>query len=149
MIRKRSTGFTLVEVLLVVVILGILALLVIPQFGHATSDARDSNIAASLSRLRHQLDLFQSQHNDQPPQTVGMWGLLTGPSDTTETAVTAGQGSAFGPYLMSAPVNPLNGQTGVSGNAGNDTASGWYYSATSNSYTLYARNADGSVNQSE
>jgi general secretion pathway protein G len=143
--RKHPAGFTLVEILIVVVILGILASIVIPQFTNASSDARNTNLATTLGSVRNQIELFKGQHNDQPPQLVGMWALLTGSSDTSETSVAAGTGTRWGPYLQSAPRNPLNNQTAVSGNS-TDTNAGWYYQPAGIGFTFMARNADGSVN---
>jgi len=42
--KRNSRGFTLVEILIVVIILGILAAIVIPQFSSASNDARRSNV---------------------------------------------------------------------------------------------------------
>ena len=44
----KNRGFTLVEILIVVIILGILAAIVIPQFTSASSDARNSSVASTL-----------------------------------------------------------------------------------------------------
>ena len=48
MVRNIRSGFTLVEILIVVVILGILAAIVIPQFTNATQDAQGGNLKAQL-----------------------------------------------------------------------------------------------------
>ncbi|MEM9111640.1 MAG: prepilin-type N-terminal cleavage/methylation domain-containing protein, partial [Planctomycetota bacterium] len=51
MVRK---GFTLVEILIVVVILGILAAIVIPQFTNASEAAKASSVLSQLQTLRSQ-----------------------------------------------------------------------------------------------
>ncbi len=142
---SASRGFTLVEILIVVVILGILAAIVVPQFSSASTDARTSNVRTTLNQVRNQIELFKSQHNDTPPQLTGMWGLLTSTSDTTETSVAAPTGTRWGPYMQGVPVNPLNNQTGVS-SAATDTSSGWYYAPSAIGFSFCARNADGSMN---
>jgi prepilin-type N-terminal cleavage/methylation domain-containing protein len=44
--RNRKSGFTLVEILIVVIILGILAAIVIPQFTNASEDARRNSMTS-------------------------------------------------------------------------------------------------------
>src|SRR4051812_26673923 len=65
--RKPTRGFTLVEILIVVIILGILAAIVIPQFTNASNDARNNSVASTLQTMRSQLELFKIQHADTPP----------------------------------------------------------------------------------
>jgi len=146
--KRNSRGFTLVEILIVVIILGILAAIVIPQFTNASTSAKNSSVASTLQTIRSQIELFKIQHSDIPPQTTGMaaWGNMTSKSTTTETTVAAPSGTAFGPYFQQAPANPLNGLTGISTAAAADTTNGWYYTATTTSYTIQARNIDGTVN---
>src|SRR5271170_2162035 len=97
---RTPRAFTLVEILIVVIILGILAAIVIPQFANASTDARNANLQTTLNSVRNQIELFKGQHNDQPPQLTGMWALMLDRSDTTETSVASPVGSAWGPYLQ-------------------------------------------------
>ena len=64
--RSQKSGFTLVEILIVVIILGILAAIVIPQFTNASQDARKSSLTSQLQTIRSQLSLAGLQHLDQP-----------------------------------------------------------------------------------
>jgi general secretion pathway protein G len=138
-------GFTLVEILIVVIILGILAAIVIPQFSNASTDARNTNLQTTLGSIRNQIEIFKGQHNDQPPQLTGMWTLLTGQSDTAEVSVANPTGTKWGPYLMSPAINPINNKTAVS-SANSDTNAGWYYQPSGIGFTFMARNIDGTVN---
>jgi general secretion pathway protein G len=133
---KRARGFTLVEILIVVIILGILAAIVIPQFTNASQDARHSSVASTLQTLRSQLELFKVQHNDKPPTTAAIanWELLLATSSTTETSVTNPSGTFFGPYLQSLPVNPINGHAGVA--SAPSTTVGWVYTVTGSDYAI-------------
>ncbi len=56
--RSRSSGFTLIEILIVVVVLGILAALTVPQFSNATSQAEDAAAHSQLNVLRGQMALY-------------------------------------------------------------------------------------------
>ena len=59
-------AFTLIEILIVVVILGILAAVVIPQFTNAADDANVSSARTQLQSLRSQIELFYSQTGAYP-----------------------------------------------------------------------------------
>ncbi len=109
---KRSKGFTLVEILIVVIILGILAAIVIPQFTEASNDARESALASDLQTLRSQLELYKVQHLEKYPDlngagaadTANFIARLTGKTDLDGTVNAAG---VFGPYLHAFPTNPF------------------------------------------
>ena len=81
-------GFTLVEILIVVVILGILAAIVIPQFSSASQAAQASSLVTQLQSVRSQLELYQLQHNGTYPSNAGdgtaageFWDQLTNYTD--------------------------------------------------------------------
>jgi general secretion pathway protein G len=63
----RPSAFTLVELLLVVVILGILASVVIPQFTDASDDARTATLQTNLAILREATNRYTLQHKGRPP----------------------------------------------------------------------------------
>ena len=132
-IRK---AFTLVEILIVVVILGILAAIVVPQFTNATQDAQAGNIQAQLDTLNNQIELWKARHN----------GALPGADPATlagydwVSMITAQPGDLnSGGYIKAAPRNPAcpspTDPTSVAAAAG--TAAGWWWD-TSNSGSLKA-----------
>ena len=57
-IRGRQSGFTLVELLIVAIILAILAAIVVPQFASSTNDARASALRSNVSNIRGAIDLY-------------------------------------------------------------------------------------------
>ena len=118
---KKLKAFTLVEILIVVVILGILGAIVIPQFSDASGDAKRSALISNLATIRAQLELYKLQHNGSYP------------TDSTTSGT-------LGPYLLSLPVNPYTGTSTV--NAADGTASGWYYSVSSGVATFRANDGD-------
>jgi general secretion pathway protein G len=113
--RSIRKGFTLVEILIVVIILGILAAIVIPQFTSATNDARNNSARSLQNTIRSQLGLYRMQHNDTLPDTlVGStpaWDKMVGMTNADHT--TTGT-PTLGPYLQSTPVNPLNNLSTIS-----------------------------------
>lgn len=59
-------GFTLVELLIVVIILAILAAIVVPQFASSTDDAKVTALDSSLANMRAAIDLYYQQHGHYP-----------------------------------------------------------------------------------
>jgi general secretion pathway protein G len=72
--KLMQKGFTLVELLIVVIILAILAAIVIPQFSSATVDAQESALDSNLNALRSAIDLYKVQHNGKFPSAVAATG---------------------------------------------------------------------------
>ena len=127
-IRNRKSGFTLVEILIVVIILGILAAIVIPQFTNASTSARVASLQGQLQTLRSQIQLFKLQHNDTLPDLVtNQWSQLMSKTNVSGAVDTTATG-LFGPYLESVPSNPLNSNNTVAAAAA--VGVGWIYSNT-------------------
>jgi general secretion pathway protein G len=130
----RKSGFTLVEVLIVVVIMAILAATIIPQFTDSTSDAKASTTKFNLHTLRSQIELYKTQHNGVVPT-----GTLVELTKNTDIDGVQGTGSGFpyGPYIRQIPDNPFNNSDAVTVIT-NDPAvaadvtgtGGWLYNAT-------------------
>ena len=140
----KMRGFTLVEILIVVIVLGIIAAIVIPQFANASADARTANLRTTLNNVRNQIEVFKTQHNDQAPALSCMWTVMLTVTDTTEAASNAPTGNHWGPYLQAPAVNPINNLTGVT-SAAVDINAGWYYQPAGLGFTFYPRSADGSI----
>ena len=112
-----NKGFTLVEILIVVIILGILAAIVIPQFTEASESARDSSLVSDLQTCRAQIELYKIQHHDNYPGDTTGDGMaddaadfiadMTDLTDSDGAAVGVGTAGALGPYLQSFPTNPF------------------------------------------
>ena len=108
---KTKKGFTLVEILIVVVILGILAAIVIPQFTNASTEARESSLTNNLQSVRSQIELYKIQHlTDQLPGdgTASFMQALEGYTDKNGAVVAQGVAGALGPYMRKVPLNPCS-----------------------------------------
>ena len=127
--RTIKKGFTLIEILIVVIILGILAAIVIPQFTSASTEARQGNLKSQLQTLRSQIALYKLQHLDTPPAqaTATFWDQLTKFSDDAGN-VNATKTTVFkyGPYYETPVVNPLTNSS-VVGSAAGDANTGCAY----------------------
>ena len=137
---KRNSAFTLVEILIVVIILGILAAIVIPQFTQASSDARTSALASDLQTVRSQLELYKIQHLDVYPAAASFITLLTNRTNQAGTTGTDPNSFPYGRYLMKFPTNPFvtnsnaNAvETGTGSGGGGDY--GWYFNTSTGKFT--------------
>ncbi len=120
-----SLAFTLVEILIVVVLLGIIAAVVIPKFSNASDMARASMLADDLRVIRTQVQIFKSQHLGVPPgypncnpsasptEEAFIEQMTKASNATGETAEPGTPGYKFGPYLREIPTNPINGKNSV------------------------------------
>jgi len=131
---KAKSGFTLVEILIVVVILGILAAIVIPQFTSASTEAKESALVSDLQSVRSQIELYKIHHNDNLPGQDSSGDFVTAMTSVTDQDGNVGTGLTFrfGPYMREIPVNPFNdlktvseSATAISGQGGDGT--GWHF----------------------
>lgn len=69
---RRNRAFTLIEILIVVVILGILAAIVVPQFTQASDDAELSAAKTQLQTVRTQMELYKFDNSSYPADLDAM-----------------------------------------------------------------------------
>ena len=68
-LTKRNKGFTIVELLIVIVVIGILALLVITTYSGIQAKARNAKRQSDIASLQTQLEAFFSQNGYYPSRT--------------------------------------------------------------------------------
>ena len=78
--NRLAWGFTLIEIMVVVIILGILAATIIPQFMSTTYDAKVSTAKATVAELESALERFYVHMDRHPTMEEGLNILVTAPS---------------------------------------------------------------------
>ena len=133
---RPARGFTLVELLIVVIILSILTVMVVPQFARSANEAKFSALDTNLAALRSATELYYQQHGAYPSILASAGGIPpaggtagTGAADTAQAFMeqltmysnaagqTATHGDAnykYGPYLRRGlPVEPISNSAAV------------------------------------
>ncbi|UCE60102.1 MAG: prepilin-type N-terminal cleavage/methylation domain-containing protein [Phycisphaerales bacterium] len=116
--RSRRRGFSLVELVIVVTIIGIIASIAVPRMTSATSNAEANALQATLANVRKVIDVYYAEHGKYPGYTPGtntpsndrfvdqllLYSDEAGNTNAAPTAVFR-----YGPYLRSPfPRNPRN-----------------------------------------
>ena len=136
----------MIEIMIVVAILAIIAMIVIPQWAKASSDARESRIGCDLQTVRKQISLYQMQHAGRSPDldengsadTANFVARLLGQTNSMGKL----NGGALGPYLTEWPTNGFADSDvagavkfGTATAPPRDASTGWYYSTLSSTFS--------------
>jgi general secretion pathway protein G len=98
---SRNNGFTLIEVMVVVVILGILAALVVPKIMSRPEQARLVKVKQDIVAIQSALDLYKLDNAIYPSTEQGLQALVTKPSTSPVPRNWKTDG-----YLQDMPVDP-------------------------------------------
>ncbi|MDE2126403.1 MAG: type II secretion system major pseudopilin GspG [Armatimonadetes bacterium] len=77
MVRKSAAGFTLIELIVVIVILAIMAAVVIPRVIGRAQDARISSAMSDIKSFDDALDMYKADIGEYPTNDQGLNALLT------------------------------------------------------------------------
>jgi general secretion pathway protein G len=126
---KVKGGFTLIEVLVIVTIIGVLAAIAIPQYQSGTKDAKLACLSSNLHIIRKQIELYKIHHNGVLPAVVGDAGDDFTRRMTKKTDGSGAAGTQYGPYVERMPVNEFNQRDSVrvGGAAAGANADGWRF----------------------
>ena len=121
--RGPAGGFTLLELLLVVTILGILGGVAAPHFRSPVRDCKEAALLFNLTEVRTAIERYRAQHD-------AAWPVVFATQLTIATRPNGLPGAGCGPYLRHGfPLNPVNGSALVKEVVtmpdGPDGSSGW------------------------
>ena len=100
--RNRHSGFTLIEIMVVVVILAVLGALVVPKILENVDKARVTRAQSDIRAIQTALDLYRLDNFKYPSTEQGLQALVKQPADPTVTNYRSGG------YLGSLPKDPWN-----------------------------------------
>ena len=100
--RKAHSGFTLIEIMVVVVILAVLGALVVPKILENVDKARVTRAQSDIRAIQTALDLYRLDNFKYPTTEQGLQALVKQPVDPTITNYRSGG------YLGSMPKDPWN-----------------------------------------
>lgn len=141
--QRSRCGFTIVELMIVVVFLGIVATLLIPMMTHPTAEARRAVLLRQLQAINAQIDMYRTAHGDAfptshstDPMGAGMakngWGVLVSES-----------------YLKEEPRNVYTGSTRLGEGAlevavaeASPGEHGWYYQESDDALSVFIAGYD-------
>lgn len=103
--KKKDEGFTLIEIMVVVIILSILAGIIIPRIAGRPEEARRTKAVVQIKQLEGALNLFMIDNGFYPSTEQGLESLVTEP-----TTGEAPQNFKEGGYMKKLPNDPWGSQ---------------------------------------
>lgn len=135
--NRQARGFSLVELVIVVVIVGLLAAIAIPRFSRGAAGATDSALSGDLTVLRNAIEMYGAEHNGTYPAAATFAAQLTQYSNLAgATSAAKDSDYPYGPYLHAVPALKVGAAVGATGIKAvtaaptaqdADTTVGWLY----------------------
>lgn len=124
--KCRRTAFSLVELVVVVLIIGILAAVAAPRMFDTAGSARDAATKASLGVVRDAIELYRSQNGTYPPSAtlaVALRPFVTGTFPSVQATLATNKNNT----VVASTADPI---VVVAGTAG------WAYNATTGEFVV-------------
>jgi general secretion pathway protein G len=97
---RRDSGFTLIEIMVVVIIIGLLAAVIVPQFMGRVDDARIAKAKQDIQSIETALTMYKLDNFNYPTPEEGLKALVQKPDDANA------QNWRAGGYLQHLPKDP-------------------------------------------
>jgi general secretion pathway protein G len=121
---QAQDGFTLIEIMVVILIIGLLALMVVPRLRGVADRAKRTKAQADIQELKQALDRFYLDNGSYPTTDQGLQALVSPPS-TGRTPNNYEQGG----YIEKLPTDPWGNQ--------------YFYQSDGSNYALKSFGPDG------
>ena len=134
MTRSRA-AFSLIELVIVIVIIGIVAAIAVPRMGTAAVSSKVATASANLQAIRKAVDMFTAEHQGRTPNQNDL-GEASNDAEPIIDRLLKGPGTdgvIGGPYLNGIPFNPLANANTLNADKTFTAASGsyaWVYDTT-------------------
>jgi general secretion pathway protein G len=122
-IRRSQDGFTLIELMVVILIIGLLATIVVQNLRSATDKAKRVKAQADISQIKSALDRYYLDAGSYPTSDQGLPALITAPTTGNDPKDWGG------PYIERIPLDPWGHP--------------YLYQSDGNEYLLKSFGADG------
>ncbi len=143
----QKSGFSLVELVIVIVIIGVIAAIAMPRFSSAANQAELATLHSNLAAVRRTIELYAAQHDGRGPN-VRQNGTLSNSSNNfaqrlTETTNAKGAKKGdlgpLGPYLRAIPNNPFATnnpeKVRIGGAPAGANTDGWHFDPVTNRFS--------------
>ncbi|MEM8945432.1 MAG: prepilin-type N-terminal cleavage/methylation domain-containing protein [Planctomycetota bacterium] len=137
---NTNKGFTLVELVVVILILGILAGVAAPKFFDTSAKANDNSARTTLAIIRDAIEIYTAENGGTPPRNSNEANFLTDIMPYIRGSVfptcPAGENAGSNNILMGAATTPAGGE-------------GWRYNVASNVGEFFINSDDLTANQDD
>jgi len=137
----KPNGFSLIELVIVIVIMGIISAIAIPRLSRGARTAGGSALKSNLATMRNAIEMYAAEHDGKYPGSkikdqLTKYSNLTGSTTNATKTVT----EVYGPYLKEIPPMPVGSKKNatavyVTTNAADVppqgvATDGWWYNST-------------------